>query len=69
MTDFPRSFGVDYVGGYVQTTKDNSEIIRDAVVSLLVQKFPEKLSDEEIADFVKTCRVALQTVNSVPKDK
>ena len=52
MTDFPRSFGVDYIGGSVLTTKNQHDIVRDAVISLLIQKFPDEISDADITKFV-----------------
>ena len=64
MTDFPRSFGVDYIGGYVNTTKDYPDVIRDAVISLLIHKFPDEISDEDIAKFVQDCQRATHVAKS-----
>ena len=64
MTDFPRSFGVDYIGGSVHTSKNQHDIIRDAVISLLIQKFPDEISDEDITKFILQCRRAIHVAQS-----
>jgi len=52
------------VDGSVYVAKDSPEVIRDAVLALLVQKFPEKLSEQEISDFVSQCRLAIKVANA-----
>ena len=64
MTNFPRSFEIDRVGGYVYVAKDNPDVIRDAVVELLIRKFPDGLSEDEIHKFVQNCRSAISATNA-----
>jgi hypothetical protein len=47
--------------GSSKITRDVSEVIYDAIVSLLVKKYPDGLSDQEIDEFVKQCYKAKKT--------
>ena len=48
--------------------KEKSEVIREAVVSLLIQKFPDGLSDDEIIDFTRKCYHAMKIAFTVAPD-
>ena len=60
------------VNGSVSARKDKSDMIREAVMSLLIHKFPETLSSEEIKKFVIQCQEAQIVTTSVlfpPKER